>query len=263
MRTGDGVALVTGGASGLGRATVEALLAAGYLVLIADANAALGASVAAELGVSFAPCDITDPASVEAAFRQLDALGPLRVLVHCAGGGSPVRVLNHDGSPAHLDDFARIVSLNLVGTFDVLRQAATRMAVLDPIDGERGVCVLTSSIAAFEGQAGQVAYAASKAGIVGMTLPAARDLSRYGVRVATVAPGLFDTAMLGGLTDDVRHAMEAAVPHPARLGHADEFAMSVMHVVQNGYFNGTCLRLDGAIRLGDVEAIWGNQIRRG
>jgi NAD(P)-dependent dehydrogenase (short-subunit alcohol dehydrogenase family) len=262
MRLGAGLAVVTGGASGLGRAAAQALLAKGNDVLIADANPEVGNATAAELGATFIECDVTNPDGVTATFQAADELGPLRVLVHCAGGGSAVRVLNLDGTQGRLSDFENVVRLNMCGTFDVLRHAAFRMAALEPLDGDRGVCVLTSSIAGYEGQGSQVAYGASKAGIIGMTLPAARDLSRHQIRVAAIAPGLFDTAMLTGLSDDTRGAMEDAVPHPARLGSAEEFALSVMHIVENGYLNGTCLRLDGGIRLGSVETMWGTQLRR-
>jgi NAD(P)-dependent dehydrogenase (short-subunit alcohol dehydrogenase family) len=205
---------------------------------------------------------VLEPDSVADAFAAADELGPLRILVHCAGGGTAVRVLHDDGTPASRDAFANIVNLNLVGTFDVLRNAATRMARHQPIDGDRGVCVLTSSIAAYEGQAAQVAYASAKAGIVGMTLAAARDLSRFGIRVATIVPGLFDTPMLEGLSPETRAAMNAAVPHPARLGSADEFARTALHIIDNGILNGECIRLDGALRLSGVETMWGNQLVR-
>lgn len=264
MRAGQGVAVVTGGASGLGRAAAAALVAAGQRVLLLDRNAEQLEAAADELGsaVFHAVCDVTSADDVQAAFRHADALGPLRVLVHCAGGGSAVRVLEPDGSPASREDFSRVVRLNVIGTFDVLRQAATRMAALEPLDGDRGVCVLTASIAGFEGQAAQVAYAAAKAGVIGMTLPAARDLSHHAIRVVTIAPGMFDTPMLASLAPETRQAMEAAVPHPARLGRSEEFASTVMHVIENGIINGTCIRLDGAVRLGSVETLWGGQLRR-
>lgn len=264
MRLGQGVALVTGGASGLGLASAHRLARSGNTVVVLDRHADRRANLTSELGPGAVGinCDITDTRDVEAAFQRVDDIGPLRILVHCAGGGNAVRVLEPDGQPASRDAFADIVTLNLVGTFDVLRQAATRMASNSELDGDRGVCVLTSSIAALEGQAAQVAYAAAKAGIVGMTLPAARDLSHHAIRVVTIAAGMFDTPMLAGLTPATREAMESAVPHPSRLGHAEEFASTVVHVIENGFMNGTVIRLDGAIRLGSVETLWGQQLRR-
>jgi NAD(P)-dependent dehydrogenase (short-subunit alcohol dehydrogenase family) len=264
MRIGDGVAVVTGGAAGLGRATATALAAAGNQVLLVDRNTDQLEAVVGELGpaVSYAICDVTKADEVEAAFRQAEALGPLRILVHCAGGGNALRVLEPDGSPASLEDFSHVVNLNVIGTFDVLRRAATRMAALEPLDGDRGVCVLTASIAGLEGQAAQVAYATAKAGVIGMTLPAARDLSHHAIRVVTIAPGMFDTPMLAGLTPETREGLEASVPHPARLARSEEFASTVTHVIENGIINGTCIRLDGALRLGSVETMWGEQLRR-
>lgn len=264
MRLGQGVAVVTGGASGLGFATARALVTAGQTVALVDRNAARLAEAVEELGpaATAISCDITCPEDVERTFQSVDMIGPIRVLVHCAGGGNAVRVLDVGGQPASREAFASIVELNLVGTFDVLRHAAARMALNETRDGDRGVCVLTSSIAGLEGQAAQVAYGAAKAGIVGMTLPAARDLSHHAIRVVTIVAGMFDTPMLAGLTPDTRHAMESAVPHPSRLGHADEFASTVAHVIENGFLNGTCIRLDGAIRLGSVETLWGEQLRR-
>jgi NAD(P)-dependent dehydrogenase (short-subunit alcohol dehydrogenase family) len=265
MRRGQGVAVVTGGASGLGRATATALASSGNQVLLVDRNADHLKAVAREFGpaVAYAVCDVTNADEVEAAFRRADALGPLRILVHCAGGGNAVRVLEPDGSPASREDFSHVVRLNVIGTFDVLRRAATRMAALEPLDGDRGVCVLTASIAGFEGQAAQVAYATAKAGVIGMTLPAARDLSHHAIRVVTIAPGMFDTPMLAGLTPETRQGMEASVPHPARLARSEEFASTVTHVIENGIINGTTIRLDGALRLGGVETMWGEQLRRG
>jgi NAD(P)-dependent dehydrogenase (short-subunit alcohol dehydrogenase family) len=182
------------------------------------------------------------------------------VLVHCAGGGRPLRVLRADRSPDSLDDFRAMLELNLVSAFNLLRRAAAVMATNPLDDGERGVCVLTSSIAAFDGQSAQLGYAAAKAGIVGMTLPAARDLSRYQVRVSTIAPGIFDTGMLRRLSEDTRRRMEIAVPHPRRFGRPTEFALAVMSVIENPMLNGECLRLDGALRLAGVDTDWANEL---
>lgn len=264
MRLDGSVALVTGAASGLGAASARRLVDAGARVVLADRAADRGAEMVAELGdqATFATCDVTDSAQIAAAVDATAALGPLRILVHCAGGGWPVRVLTEGAQPQPLQDFAAIVQLNLIGTFDVLRQASARMASNDPLDGERGVAVLTSSIAAFEGQSAQLAYAAAKAGIVGMTIAAARDLSRHGVRVCTIAPGMFATAMMNGLTESTRDRMSAAVPHPSRLGRAEEFATLAAQIVENGYLNGETIRLDGAFRMGGVDTSWGEQLDR-
>ncbi|HEY6378785.1 MAG TPA: SDR family oxidoreductase, partial [Candidatus Dormibacteraeota bacterium] len=209
-----------------------------------------GAELAAELRGRFVACDVTRSATVEAAVQAAAALGELRVLVCCAGVGPPAKVVGREGAPMPLEHFARTVQVNLVGTFDCVRQAAAVM-VANPPDagGERGVIICTSSIAAFEGQIGQSAYAASKGGIVSMTLPLARDLSREGVRVVTIAPGTFDTPLLGGLPDNVREALGAAVPFPSRLGRPDEFAALALHIVENAMLNGEVIRLDGAMRM--------------
>jgi NAD(P)-dependent dehydrogenase (short-subunit alcohol dehydrogenase family) len=263
LRTEKIVALVTGAASGLGKAAAEHLVHRGATVVLTDRDLSAGRLVASALGerAVFMPGDVTDTRAVAAALDTATELGPLRVLIHCAGGGRPVRVLSPTRHPSPLDDFQRIVELNLVGTYDVLRQATARMASNEPMDGDCGVCVLTSSIAAFEGQSAQVAYAASKAGIVGMTLPAARDLSRHKIRVCTIAPGIFDTGMLSGLADETREAMSAAVPHPARLGTAEEYALLAIHIVENGMLNGECIRLDGALRLTGVDTMWGTELQ--
>lgn len=262
MDISAGVSLVTGGASGLGRAAAEAIARRGGSVVIADRNAELAQRVSDEIGggVQAVGFDVTDPESVADLFGAIDEIGTLRVLVNSAGGGRPVRVLDESGRPGDLKDFNDVVRLNLSGSYDVLRQSASRMAANDPVDGERGVCVMTSSIAAFDGQAAQVAYAASKSAIVGLTLPAARDLSRFGIRVATIAPGYFDTAMLTGLPTETKQAMADAVPQPSRLGRPAEFASAALLVIENGYLNGTTFRLDGAIRLGSVETQWGAQL---
>lgn len=245
-------ALVTGGASGLGLATVHRLLHAGARVVIADLPTSNGAAVAEQLGerVRFAAADVTNEAEMTAAFDMADALGPLRVLVHCAGRGGAVRLIEKDGSPGSLEAYENVVRVNLVGTFNTLRLAAHRMARNEPTaEGERGVCVLTASVAAYEGQIGQIPYASSKAGVVGMTIVAARDLARARIRVCTIAPGIFDTPMLARLPEPVRESLGASVPHPARLGQPDEYAQLAMHIVANPMLNGETIRLDGALRM--------------
>lgn len=257
------MALVTGAASGLGRATAEHLIRRGSRVVLADRRGDTGAAVATELGAraTSVECDVTKSEDIEAALDAATALGSLRVVVHCAGGGAPVRILSGSGSPASLEDFKAIVDLNLMATFDVLRQAAARMALNEIVGEDRGVFVLTSSIAALEGQSAQVAYAAAKAGIVGMTLPAARDLSRFGIRVCTIVPGMFATGVMTGLSEATREAMSASVPHPSRLGRPDEFAQLAIHIVENSMLNGECIRLDGALRLSGVDTAWRNELK--
>jgi NAD(P)-dependent dehydrogenase (short-subunit alcohol dehydrogenase family) len=247
------VALVTGGASGLGLATVTELAAAGAAVVIADLPSSPGERVAGELAdaghsVAFAPVDVTEEVSVSAALDLAATLGTLRVAVNCAGIGTPGRVLGRSG-PLALDSFARVVTVNLAGTFNVIRLAAARMRDAEEVDGERGVIVNTASAAAFDGQVGQAAYSASKGGVVGMTLPLARDLASSQIRVMTIAPGLFDTPMLAGLPDEARASLGAQVPHPPRLGRPAEFGMLVRHLVENPMLNGEVIRLDGAIRM--------------
>jgi NAD(P)-dependent dehydrogenase (short-subunit alcohol dehydrogenase family) len=184
-----------------------------------------------------------------AVFDTAEEFGPLRVVVHCAGRGGAVRLVNKDGTPGSLDTYADVVEINLVGTFNVLRLAAARMAVNEPLGGDRGVCVLTASVAAFEGQIGQIPYASSKAGIVGMTIVAARDLAGRGIRVCTIAPGTFDTPLLNRLSEDVLASLAKTVPHPSRLGEPDEYAKLALHIIDNGMLNGETIRLDGAIRM--------------
>ena len=244
------VALVTGGASGLGAATVRTLHAAGAGVVIVDLPDSDGEALATELGETarFAPADVTDAGTVAAAVAAAGELGELRVAVSCAGVGWAGRVLSRDG-PHDLDLFRKVVEVNLVGTFNVLRLAAAAMAELDPVDGDRGVIVNTASIAAFDGQVGQAAYSASKGGVASLTLPVARDLARHQIRVATIAPGTFDTPMLAGLPDDAREALAEDIPHPHRLGHPDEYALLVHQIVEHPYLNGEVIRLDGALRM--------------
>jgi NAD(P)-dependent dehydrogenase (short-subunit alcohol dehydrogenase family) len=243
-------ALVTGGASGLGLATTETLLDAGASVVILDLPSSAGADVAEKLGerIRFAPGDVTSQDDVTAALDTAVGLGPLRVVVNCAGTGNAIRTLGKQG-PFPLDAFTRIVTVNLVGTFNVIRLAADRIAAADPVDGERGVIVNTASVAAFDGQIGQAAYSASKGGVVGMTLPIARDLASALIRVVTIAPGLFDTPLLAGLPEEARASLGQQVPHPSRLGDPAEFGALAAHIVANPMLNGEVIRLDGAIRM--------------
>ncbi|HUJ61725.1 MAG TPA: SDR family NAD(P)-dependent oxidoreductase [Kofleriaceae bacterium] len=244
------VALVTGGASGLGAATARRLAAGGAKVVLVDRDEARGSALAGELGQTFARADVTDAAQVEAALATAVALGPLRVAVSCAGVGWASRTLDKTGKPHDLELFKTVVGINLVGTFNVLRLAAAAIAKAPALEhGERGVIVNTASVAAFDGQIGQIAYAASKAGVAGMTLPAARDLAPAGIRVVTIAPGIFDTPMLGALAEDKRAALAADVVFPKRLGAPDDYGALVAAIVDNGYLNGETIRLDGALRM--------------
>jgi NAD(P)-dependent dehydrogenase (short-subunit alcohol dehydrogenase family) len=246
----DVVALVSGGASGLGRATVEELSEAGARVVIADLASSEGAAVADALGdgVRFCACDVTSSDDVAAAVAAAGELGTLRVAVSCAGIGTPGRVLGRSG-PLALEQFQQVVEINLVGTFNVLRLAAESMAGAEPVGQERGVIVNTASAAAFEGQIGQAAYAASKGGVVGMTLSVARDLAGRQVRNVTIAPGLFETPMLAGLSQEIRESLGEQVPHPRRLGKPAEYAKLARHIVENPMINGETMRLDGALRM--------------
>jgi len=245
----DSTAIVVGGASGLGEATVRALHERGAKVTIADVNAEKGAELAGELGLEFVSCDVREEGQVEAAVAAAAAGGPLRIAICCAGTGWAQKVASSKG-PHPLLPFETIISINLIGTFNVLRYAAQAMIATDPLeDGERGVCVNTASIAAFDGQVGQIAYSASKGGVVGMTLPAARDLSQYGIRVNTIAPGLFDTPLLGALPEEARQKLGAGVPYPQRLGSPAEYAQLACHIVENRMLNGETIRLDGALRM--------------
>ncbi len=250
MKLSGSVALVTGGASGLGASTVRRLVADGARAVIVDRDEARGQALASELGQVFAKADVTDAAQIEAAIAQASSLGPLRVVVSCAGVGWASRTLDKTGKPHDLDLFKTVIGVNLVGTFNVLRLGASAIAKTDPLEhGERGVIVNTASVAAFDGQIGQIAYAASKAGVAGMTLPAARDLAPVGIRVVTIAPGIFDTPMLGALPEDKRAALAADVVFPKRLGSPDEYGAMVSAVVANGYLNGETIRLDGSLRM--------------
>ena len=244
-------AAVTGGASGLGLASARRLAAAGARVTIIDLPSSDGAAIAHELGggASFAAADVTDAAAVSAALEAAARDAPLRILVNCAGRGGAVRVVEKDGSPGSVEMFDTVLRVNLYGTFYALRAAAALMARNEPIEGERGVCVLTASVAAYEGQIGQLPYAASKAGIVGMTLVAARDLASKLIRVCTIAPGIMDTPLLARLPEDVKASLGAAVPNPARLGRPDEFASLALAIVDNPLLNGETIRLDGAMRM--------------
>jgi 3-hydroxyacyl-CoA dehydrogenase/3-hydroxy-2-methylbutyryl-CoA dehydrogenase len=243
----DGIgALVAGGASGLGEATARELAARGARVTIADLNDELGEVLADEIGAAFAHADVADEAQVNAA---VEAAGELRLAVSCAGIGWGERTVRYNG-PAALAPFEAVVRVNLTGTFNVLRLAAAAMAGNDPDEGgERGAVVMTASIAAFDGQIGQAAYSASKGGVVGLTLPAARDLARHGIRVCTIAPGAFDTPLLAALPEDARQALGAQVPHPPRLGRPEEFARLACHIAENPMLNGETIRLDGALRM--------------
>jgi len=246
------VALVTGGASGLGLATTEALVGAGASVVIVDLPSSDGEVVAKELGdnVRFAGADVTSEDDVRAAVSlAADEFGGLHVAVNCAGVGFPGRVLTRDGGAIDLERFEFVVRVNLVGTFNVVRLAAEQIAKQEPDGEERGVIVNTASIAAFDGQIGQAAYAASKGGIVGMTLPVARDLASRLIRCVAIAPGTFDTPMLAGLPEEARQALAADIPHPHRLGRPEEFAALVKHIVENPMLNGETIRLDGALRM--------------
>jgi NAD(P)-dependent dehydrogenase (short-subunit alcohol dehydrogenase family) len=250
MDIAGSVALITGGASGLGRATAETLAAAGASIVLADLPSSDGETTAKAIGAAarFAPTDVTSEDDVAAAVDAASELGPLRVVVNCAGLGTPGRVVGKRG-PLPLEQFTRVVTVNLIGTFNVIRLSAARMLDVEPADGERGVIVNTASIAAFDGQIGQAAYAASKGAVVGMTLPIARDLADKHIRVVTVAPGTFDTPMLAGLPQEARESLAAQIPHPSRLGQPSEFGALVRHIVENPMLNGEVIRLDGALRM--------------
>jgi len=243
-------ALVTGGASGLGHATATALAAAGAIVTIVALPSSPGAERAAALGGSFAAADVTSPEQVAEAVAQASASGPLRVVVNCAGIAPPAKVLDRDGNPSPLADFEKLVRVNLVGTFNVISQASAAIARTDPTEGgDRGVIVNTASVAAFDGQIGQPAYSASKGGVHAMTLPIARELARYGIRVVTIAPGIMQTPMLAGLPQAAQDSLGQQVPYPQRVGRPEEYASLALEIIRNGYLNGETIRLDGAIRM--------------
>lgn len=251
MQVQGQAALVTGGGSGLGQAVAEALAREGARVAVLDLNAGAAEAVAGRIGGTAHPCDVADATAAEAAVAAAAAVhGPARVLVNCAGIGPAARIVGRDGAPTPLDAFERVVRVNLIGTFNMLRLAAAGMAALPPdAGGERGVVINTASVAGYEGQVGQAAYAASKAGVIGLTLPAARELARVGVRVVTVAPGLFRTPLLDTVSPEYRDALGASVPFPPRLGDPAEFAALVLHVCANPMLNGETIRLDGALRM--------------
>jgi NAD(P)-dependent dehydrogenase (short-subunit alcohol dehydrogenase family) len=243
----DAVAVVTGGASGLGLATTKRLLNAGASVVVIDLK---GEEAVAQLGerAKFVEANVTDEASVSKALDVAESMGPLRINVNCAGIGNAVKTLGKDG-PFPLNWFNTVIQVNLIGTFNVLRLSAERIAKTEPIGEERGVIINTASVAAFDGQIGQAAYSASKGGVVGMTLPIARDLSRELIRVCTIAPGLFKTPLLAGLPEEAQRSLGQQVPHPARLGDPDEYGALAQHIVENPMLNGEVIRLDGAIRM--------------
>ncbi|WP_175984961.1 SDR family NAD(P)-dependent oxidoreductase [Microbacterium tenebrionis] len=243
-------ALITGGASGLGLATARALAAAGAHVTLLDLPSSAGAEMAAELGGAFAPGDVTNAEDAASAVAAANEHAPLRIVVNCAGVATPAKVLDRDGNPTALADFERVIRINLVGTFNVASQAAAVIAKNDPTDGgDRGVIVNTASVAAFDGQIGQPAYSSSKGGVHAMTLPIARELARYGIRVCTIAPGIMETPMLAGLPEAAQASLGQQVPYPARLGKPAEYAALVQSIIENGYLNGETIRLDGAIRM--------------
>ena len=247
MEIRDAVALVTGGASGLGLATTKRLLDAGAQVVVLDLK---GEEVVRELGdrARFAPADVTDEKAVTAALDIAESLGPLRIVINCAGTGNAIKTLGKDVA-FPLEAFRKVVEINLIGTFNVLRLGAERIAQQDLLGEERGVIVNTASVAAFDGQIGQAAYSASKGGVVGMTLPIARDLSSKGIRVVTIAPGLFDTPLLAALPEEARQKLGAGVPFPQRLGQPPEYAQLACQIVENRMLNGETIRLDGALRM--------------
>ncbi|MBV9556305.1 MAG: SDR family NAD(P)-dependent oxidoreductase [Pseudolabrys sp.] len=242
-------AIVTGGGSGLGAATAHALAAAGAKVAVLDVNEDAARHVAKDIGGHAFKCDVADGASATVAIKQAsDAHGPARVLVNCAGVAPAKRIVGKDG-PMPLEDYERVVRINLIGTFNMLRLVSAAMQALPPVGGERGVIVNTASVAAFEGQVGQAAYASSKGGVAALTLPAARELAQFGIRVMAIAPGIFGTPMLRGLPQETQDSLGASVPFPKRLGEPEEYAALVMHIISNGYLNGETIRIDGAIRM--------------
>jgi len=244
-------ALVTGGGSGLGEATARELARLGAKVAILDVNLVAAQKVASDIGGIAMQCDVTSPDSVQSAITEAQAAhGPARILMQIAGIGSAKRVVGKDGNAAPLEDFAKVINVNLIGTYNVARLFAAACAKLEPMeDGERGAMVFTASVAAFDGQVGQQAYSASKAGVAGMTLPMARDLAQHGIRVCTIAPGLFATPLMRTLPEPVQQSLAASIPFPQRLGKPEEFAQLAVHIVTNGHLNGEVIRLDGALRM--------------
>ncbi len=250
MQLAGHAALVTGGASGLGAATARALAQGSARVAVLDLNEALAQTVAAEIGGTSFRCDVADAASAEAAVADARAKhGAARILVNCAGIAEARRIVGRDG-PMDLAHFKRVIDINLVGTFNLMRLAASDMMAVDPLEGgERGVIVSTASVAAYEGQIGQAAYASSKGGVVALTLPAAREFARFGIRVNAIAPGLFQTPMMDGLPEEAQNSLAASVPFPARLGRPEEYANLVLAIIGNAMLNGATIRLDGALRM--------------
>jgi NAD(P)-dependent dehydrogenase (short-subunit alcohol dehydrogenase family) len=246
----NSAAVVTGGASGLGLATAKALHAQGAAVVLVDLPSSAGQAVADELGdrVRFVAADVTDEAAVSGALDVAETLGPLRIAVNCAGIGNAIKTVGKNGA-FPLADFTKIIGVNLIGTFNVVRLAAERISRTEAVEGERGVIINTASVAAYEGQIGQAAYSASKGGVVGMTLPIARDLASLLIRVVTIAPGLFKTPLLGSLPEEAQASLGAQVPHPSRLGDPSEYGSLAAHIVTNPMINGEVIRLDGAIRM--------------
>ncbi len=243
-------AIVTGGASGLGGATAARLAREGVRVTIFDLNAQLAAAKAKEIGGHFVAVNVTDEAAIESAIGQAETLhGTARILVNCAGIGTPAKVIGRDGKPIALSEFSKIININLIGSFNVLSKFAARLYDAELIGEERGVIINTASVAAFDGQIGQAAYAASKGGVVGMTLPLAREFARYGIRVMTIAPGIFLTPLLASLPQEAQDSLGRQVPFPSRLGQPDEFAQMVEAIIANKMLNGEVIRLDGAIRM--------------
>ena len=243
-------AIVTGGASGLGAGTAKRLAAAGAKVTVFDLNADLGRATAEEIGGHFCAVDVTEEAAVQGAIEEAEGLhGKARILVNCAGLAPPAKVIGRDGTAVPLGDFAKIININLIGTFNVVSKFAARIHDADPLGEERGVIINTASVAAYDGQIGQAAYAASKAGIVGMTLPIAREFARYGIRVMSIAPGIFWTPLLAGLPQEAQDSLGKQVPFPSRLGRPDEYAQLVESIITNPMLNGETIRLDGAIRM--------------
>ncbi|MBX6367483.1 MAG: SDR family NAD(P)-dependent oxidoreductase [Rhodospirillales bacterium] len=251
MQVKGHAAIVTGGASGLGAATARALAKAGAKVAVFDVNEAGAREVAAEIGGVAAVCDVADAKSAEAAVAQArSAHGAARIAINCAGIGPAARIVGKDGAPMALDQFRRVIEVNLIGSFNIMRLAAADMVGLEPLeDGERGVIISTASVAAFEGQIGQAAYSASKGGIVALSLPAAREFARSGIRVNAIAPGLFATPLLLGMPQNVQDSLAASVPFPSRFGKPEEYAATVLHIISNPMINGECIRLDGALRM--------------